>query len=62
MHAIGDRVRIVNGANHAGETGTVVAGTMWTANENDPGDRVVQMDGTGERLVYEGYFLKGEMI
>ena len=57
LHAIGTRVRIVKGANHNGQTGIVVAGTMWTANENDPGDRVVKMDNTGERLVFEGYFL-----
>jgi hypothetical protein len=48
---IGTRVATAQG------NGVIVAGTMWTANENDPGDRVVEMDGTGERLVFEPFLM-----
>jgi hypothetical protein len=53
LYNIGDRVTV----KATGEKGTVVAGTMWTNNENDPGDRVVKMDNSGERLVFESFLL-----
>lgn len=41
------------GTDHDGLTGRVVAGTAWYRSERDPGDRVVRLDVTGERLVFE---------
>lgn len=54
LRAIGDRVLTREG------TGTVVDGSVWTYNVehgSDPGDRVVSMDATGERLVFERYLM-----
>lgn len=53
--SIGTRVRTDDD-----RTGTVVAGSLWTvsvAEGRDPGDRVVSMDATGERLVWDRRFL-----
>lgn len=59
---IGAKVRITaRGATKdapAGTTGVVVGGTAWTNTPKDPGDRVVKLDTTGERLVWEGYYLE----
>lgn len=52
---VGDRVITREG------TGTVVGGTMWTANlknGQDCGDRTVQLDTTGERLVFESFLMR----
>lgn len=57
---LGTRVEIVKAGSDNGRTGTVVAGSVWTANVaegRDHGDRTVRMDDTGERLVFEVWMM-----
>jgi hypothetical protein len=54
------RVTIINaGSQHDGRTGVTATGEgMW--NDGTSADRVVIMDDTGERLVFEGWMLQAD--
>lgn len=62
LHPIGAKVIIQHaGPTHNGRTGVVVGGSVWTHNVsegNDPGDRTILMDDTGEHLVYDAMFIR----